>query len=120
MPPDLQLLEVLRRHGVPFIAIGGHAVNVHGFRRATEETDVIWLRSSESEQALLTALTEIDARYIGNEIDPATGLERTYPVTFPYIQSTQLMLWTDMGFFDLFDYIPGLPAEPVAPFLRQA
>jgi hypothetical protein len=62
MPPDLQIFDVLRRHGVPFVAVGGHAVNAHGFRRATEDTDVIWLRSVESEQKLLTAMAEIDAR----------------------------------------------------------
>jgi hypothetical protein len=114
MPPDLQILDILRRHGVPFIAIGGHAVNAHGFRRTTEDTDIVWLRSTESEQLVLAALTELDARYIGRELDPVTGIERTYPVTLPYIRASRLMmLWTDRGFFDLFDYIPGLPADAV-------
>jgi hypothetical protein len=114
MPPDLQLLDVLRRHGVPLIVVGGHAVNAHGFRRATEDTDIVWLRSAESEASLLAALKEIDARYIGKELDPATGIERTYPVTLPYIQSNRLMmLWTNRGFLDIFDYIPGFPDEPV-------
>jgi hypothetical protein len=114
MPPDLQLLDVLRRHGVPFVVIGGHAVNAHGYRRTTEDTDVVWLRSGQAERSLLMALNEIDAQYIGNEIDPATGIERTYPVSMAYIQSTPLMmLWTNRGFFDLFDYIPGFPSEAV-------
>jgi len=114
MPPDLQLFDILRRHGVPFVAIGGHAVNAHGFRRATEDTDVIWLRSAQAEASLMSALTEIDARYIGRQIDPATGIEQTYPVTLPYVQANRLMmLWTNQGFLDLFDYIPGLPSEPV-------
>lgn len=39
MAPDLQVLEVLARHGVPFVVIGGHAVNFHGSLRATEDTD---------------------------------------------------------------------------------
>jgi hypothetical protein len=114
MPPDLQIFDILQRYGVPFLAVGGHAVNAHGFRRATEDTDVVWLRSPQSEKAMLQALTEIDARYIGKEIDPATGIEKTYRVTLPYIQANRLMmLWTKNGFVDLFDYIPGLPAEPV-------
>jgi len=49
MPPDLELLDVLRRHGVPFVVVGGHAVNVHGYRRATEDTDVVWPRSPAAE-----------------------------------------------------------------------
>jgi hypothetical protein len=114
MPPDLQLFDTLRRHGVPFVAIGGHAVNAHGFRRVTEDTDVIWLRSAQAEASLMNALTEIDARYIGRQIDPSTGIERTYPVTLPYVQANRLMmLWTTQGFLDLFDFIPGLPSEPV-------
>lgn len=57
MADDLQLLNVLKHHGVPFVIIGGHAVNFHGYGRATEDTDVIWLRSPEAENALFLALS---------------------------------------------------------------
>ena len=73
MAPDLRVLDVLRRHGVPFVVIGGHAVNFHGSLRSTEDTDVIWIRSLQAEANLLSALQEIEARFIGTEIDPATG-----------------------------------------------
>lgn len=110
MAPDIELLETLKRHGVPFVTVGGHAVNFHGYRRATEDVDVVWLRTPENEVLLLAALTEVGASYIGKEIDPKTGIERMYPVTLPYIQANRLlMLWTRCGFFDLFDYIPGYP-----------
>jgi hypothetical protein len=112
--PDRKILEALRDHEVPFIAIGGHAVNFHGYGRATEDTDVVWFRSPESEQSLLRALTELEAQYIGKEIDPKTGIERTYPVTESFVRLTHLMmLWTKYGFVDIFDYIPGEPAEDV-------
>ena len=112
MPPDFEILQSLKRHGIPFVIVGGHAVNFHGYRRATEDTDAVWLRSPEQEEALLKALTEIGARYIGTEIDPATGIERTFPVTLPWIRTTRLMmLYTKHGFLDLFDYVPGLPSE---------
>jgi len=104
MAPDLRALTVLSQHRVPFVVIGGHAVNVHGVLRATEDTDVVWLRSQESEGNLLRALVEIDAHYIGNEIDPATGIEHTHPVTASFIRSQPLMmLCTSAGFVDLFD-----------------
>ncbi len=116
MPPDFRAFEVLTRHGVPFVIVGGHAVNYHGHQRATEDADVVWLRSAGSEAALFAALTELNAQYIGNDIDPATGIERTYPVGAAFIASRHLMmLWTDVGFVDRFDHVPGDPqADPVA------
>jgi hypothetical protein len=121
MPLEFELPEVLKRHGVPFVLIGGHAVNVHGYERNTEDTDVVWLRSPAAEQALLTALTEVGACYIGKEIDPVTRIERTYPVTLSFIQATHLMmLWTKYGFLDLFDYIPGYPSEDPAQLMAES
>ena len=77
MAPDRSVLDVLHRHGVPFVVIGGHAVNYHGHLRATEDTDVVWQRSVDSEPRLLAALEELSAEWIGDEVDPATGIERT-------------------------------------------
>lgn len=115
MTPDLRILDVLSRHGVPFVVIGGHAVNVHGYVRATEDTDVLWIRSPEAEAALLQALTEVQAEYIGTEIDAATKIERTHPVTAGFVREERLMmLCTAAGFLDLFDYVPGFPDVPVA------
>jgi hypothetical protein len=121
MPDNMEILHVLQRHGIPFIIIGGHAVNFHGYQRITEDTDIVWLRSDESEKALMQALSEIDARYIGKEIDPGTGIEKTYPVTLSFIQSSHLMmLCTSLGFLDLFDYIPGAPDEDVAKLMKSS
>jgi hypothetical protein len=109
---DNAIFEALRRHDLDFVIVGGHAVYFHGYARLTEDVDVVWLRTEESEKKLLTALTEIDARYIGKEIDPATGIERDYPVTLPYIRSTHLMLLvTRFGFLDIFDFVPGFLSE---------
>lgn len=114
MAPDFRLLEVLARHGVPFVVVGGHAVNVHGYIRATEDTDILWIRSAVAEAALLGALEELAAFSIGSEIDPATGFEQTHPVTAAFIRAERLMmLGTSAGFLDLFDYVPGIPDVPV-------
>lgn len=121
MAPDFRLFEVLARHGVPFVVIGGHAVNVHGYIRATEDTDVLWARSRDTEERLLTALGELDARSIGNEIDPDTGIERTHPVTAAFLRGRNLMmLCTTAGFLDLFDYVPGHPASSVQAVIDTA
>jgi hypothetical protein len=121
MSDELNLLEVLGRHHIPYVVIGGHAVNFHGFVRVTEDTDLVWIRSTETEESLFQALIEIEAKYIGDEIDPATGIERTHPITLPFIQASPLMmLWTKFGFLDLFDYIPGLPKEDVQQLLESS
>lgn len=51
---------------------------------------------------------------------PETGIEQTFPVTLPWIKATRLMmLYTDYGFLDLFDYIPGFPSENPAVLLAN-
>ncbi|HEX4125834.1 MAG TPA: hypothetical protein VHY37_13995 [Tepidisphaeraceae bacterium] len=111
---DQHIFGTLAKHRVPFIIIGGHAVYRHGYRRTTADIDVVWLRSEASASALLAALTELNAVWIGKELDPVTGIERTYPVSLAYINVEHLMmLWTPFGPLDLFDFIPGMPTEDV-------
>jgi len=116
-----RLIDVLTKHNVPLVIIGGHAVSFHGYLRATEDIDVVIHRSSEAESALLAALSEVNACWIANEMDPATGIERTVPVTLEYIRASRLlMLVTDWGFLDIFDFIPGYPHEAVEQLFVSA
>ena len=115
------LIDVLIRHDVPLVIIGGHAVTYHGHVRATEDVDVVFRRTAESEAALLGALTEVNAQWICDEIDPATGLERTVPVSEAYVRGSRLMMMiTDYGFLDVFDYIPGFPSDSVDKLFETA
>lgn len=115
-PTDpLAIFRVLTQAGVPFVIIGGHAVSFHGYIRTTEDADVIFQRTPAAEAGLLAALPSIHACWISEERDPQTGLERLIPVTDSYIRHQHLMmLSTDLGFLDLYDYIPGFPKIPVA------
>jgi hypothetical protein len=116
-----KLLEALVGHKVPFVIVGGHAVNFHGHPRATQDLDVIWLRRPDSEASLLQALNAVNARWVSNEIDSSTGLERLVAVTASYVASTHLMmLFTDYGFLDLFDFVPGFPEEDVEQVLAES
>lgn len=111
----LNIFQLLARAGVPFVIIGGHAVVFHGYVRTTEDADVIFERTPASESALLKFLQSIHACWISDERDPATGYERLVPVSPAYVRSAHLMmLTTDLGFLDLYDYIPGFPDVPVA------
>src|SRR4051812_45492108 len=109
MIPESQqnLIRHLANAGLPFVVIGGHAVSFHGHIRATEDVDIVWLRSPESEPILESALRHINASWISDEIDPSTNIERLVPVSISYIRTHHLMmLVTDLGFLDIFDYLP--------------
>ena len=119
--PHHEFVAILQRHGVPFCLVGGHAVQMHGHGRNTEYIDAVWLRGDRSSDQLLSVLQEANACWINNERDPATGIEKLVPVTAEYIRSEHLMmLWTDYGFVDLFDYIPGYPSEDVQNLIDTA
>ena len=106
------ILETLKNYKVPFVVIGGYAVNFHGYVRATEDCDIIFLRNSKSEAALFNALNELAACRIGKKIDPKTKLEELIPVDESFIRITNLMmLHTKHGYIDIFDDIPGFPGK---------
>jgi hypothetical protein len=117
----LVLADRLIQNHVPVVIIGGHAVNFHGHIRATEDVDLIYRRTPHSVPALFNVLRDANAFRIGTEIDPATGIERTHPVTLADIENNRvLMLGSDHGYIDLFDFIPGLPDEPLDDLFATA
>lgn len=117
----LNVFQLLARAGVPFVIIGGHAVVFHGYVRTTEDADLIFERTPASESALLEFLQSIHACWISDERDPATGHERLVPVSPAYVRNAHLMmLTTDLGFLDLYDYIPGFPDVPVADIFSDS
>ncbi len=55
--PDLhKLLESLQRNGVNYILVGGHAVRLHGFNRATEDIDLVVPFDAENGARLIRSL----------------------------------------------------------------
>ena len=109
-----RLLEMLVAHSVSFVIIGGHAVNYHGYIRSTEDIDLIFRRDDNSDEGLFSVLKSVNAFWIGDEVDPKTGLEKTHAITPEYVQQQHmLLLGTDVGYADLFDFIPGMPNEPL-------
>ena len=53
-------VELLRRHDVEFIVIGGQAETLMGSPRATLDTDLCYRRSAENLKRLAAALRELD------------------------------------------------------------
>ncbi len=117
----LVLVDRLVAAGVPLVIIGGHAVNFHGYVRATEDVDILFQRSRLSEAALADVLQMAEAFWISNEIDPKTGIEKTVPVTLDYVQRTHLMmLGSNHGYIDIFDFIPGHADTSLADLFATA
>jgi predicted nucleotidyltransferase len=63
----LNILQVLGRHGVDFILVGGVAAILEGAPVSTLDLAVVVLPTLENRERLLSALVELDARYF----DPA-------------------------------------------------
>ena len=62
--PD-ELLLALTRAQIGFIVIGGVAVGVHGFIRATKDLDIVPDPSPENLARLAHLLVEVDAQQVG-------------------------------------------------------
>jgi|ERR1700727_577774 hypothetical protein len=108
--PD-ELLLALTRAQVEFVVIGGVAVAVHGFVRATQDLDIVPARDAENLQRLAQLLEEIDAQHVGIE-----GFERDefpYDATDPaaLLDGANLRLETRLGPIDIMQWVAGLDGE---------
>jgi hypothetical protein len=95
--PD-KLLEVLERHGVQFVVIGGLAAELRGSPYATGDVDVTPSRERANMGRLADALRELDAKL---RVSGAEG-----PVEFPLDQhsfdwGTTWTFVTTHGFLDI-------------------
>jgi hypothetical protein len=63
------ILEVLHRHGVEHVLIGGFAARVHGSPFLTADVDVVPADDVENLTRLSAALSELDARIRAVELD---------------------------------------------------
>lgn len=55
--PLLDLLARLQAEGVAYVLVGGHAVRLNGFSRATEDIDILLPSSLENGQRVIRALS---------------------------------------------------------------
>jgi hypothetical protein len=106
--PDLvRLAEVLDRHGVEYLVVGGVAARAHGASRPTQDLDCLVRRGRENLERLAAALVELHAhlRVSGLTEDEMAAL----PVQLDAetLARTELSTWrTDAGDLDLLSDIP--------------
>ena len=59
LPPDFtEFLQLLHKHGVEYLIVGGYAVGYYGYPRATGDMDVWIAFNPENLQGLVAALRE--------------------------------------------------------------
>lgn len=63
----LDLLQRLQQNGVRYILVGGHAVRLHGFLRATEDIDLLVPFDEINGRKLIESLSFLESAH---EIDP--------------------------------------------------
>jgi predicted nucleotidyltransferase len=101
LPRDI--FEVLIRHGVDFVAIGGVAVIGHGSTRTTQDVDFVASTDPDNLARLEAALAELDAQLwgvdahlLGIDLDARTLAE-----------GGNFTLVTRAGGLDFFNEVPG-------------
>ncbi len=68
MEPDFkEFIELLQKHKVEFLLVGGFAVALHGYPRYTDDLDVLVKREQENAERLLQAITEFGFGSLGLE-----------------------------------------------------
>lgn len=105
--PDVPaILDVLTRHQVAFVVIGGVAVAHHGYIRATKEVDIVPSPDAANLARLWAALVELEARpleigeFRPDELPVAFGLEAL-------LQFGNWALATKHGRLELLQHITG-------------
>ena len=95
----LDILEVLVRHEVEFLVVGGVAAILEGAPIATFDLDVVYRRDPENNSRLAAALEELNALYK----DP--GGRRIVPDVSKLATINKHLLRTDLGPLDVLLHI---------------
>lgn len=115
-PLDLsRIVEVLERHGVAYVIVGGVAGRLHGASRVTFDLDVVAERGVENLGRMAAALGELGAflRVSGLDDEEARGL----PVVLDgaALMSMDVSTWrTDAGDLDVLESLKDADGWPVS------
>jgi hypothetical protein len=118
--PD-DLLLALTRANVEFVVIGGVAVGVHGFVRATRDLDIVPDPTPENLLRLAGLLKEIDAQHAG--LDDFSAAEFPHDPTDPaqLAEGANFRLETSHGPLDILQWVSGIEADPAySALVREA
>jgi len=106
-----ELLAALVEGGVEFIVVGGVAVGVHGFERATKDVDVVPAPSRSNLERLYSVLRGLDAEHM--DVGDFRPEELPYPLSVEgLLQGGNWALATRHGRLDVMQYVDGVLETP--------
>ncbi|HEY5569688.1 MAG TPA: hypothetical protein VIM81_20875 [Gammaproteobacteria bacterium] len=97
-PSFLRILEILEKHGVEFVVVGGVAAVLHGAPVTTFDIDTLVKVSDENADRLLAALTDLEARY-REHAKPIS------PTREDLLAGGHLLLMTNSGPLDVLGFV---------------
>jgi len=101
------ILEILDRHAVEYVLIGGYAALLHGSTLPTRDLDITPRRQADNLTNLIAALEDLDARIrVSDDVEPLPF--KTSPESLSTV--TVLNLATRFGDLDLVVQPAGFPA----------
>jgi hypothetical protein len=108
--PD-DLLLALTNAQVEFIVIGGVAVGVHGFARATKDLDIVPDPTPENMSRLARVLVELEAQHVG--VGDFSPEEFPYDPTDPVqlAEGANFRLDTNHGPLDIMQWVAGIETD---------
>lgn len=114
-----ELLLALRQAKVSFVVIGGIAVGVHGYVRATEDLDIVPDPDRANLSRLASLLRELDAEQVG--VGEFSADEFPYDPTDPdqLSDGANFRLETRLGPLDIMQWVAGIEEDPAYQALAR-
>jgi hypothetical protein len=114
-----ELLLALRDAEVRFVVIGGIAVGVHGYVRATKDLDIVPDPRPENLTRLASLLRGLDAAHVG--VGEFSADELPYDPTDPaqLAQGANFRLQTRLGPLDVMQWVAGIEEDPAYALLAR-
>ncbi len=116
--PD-DLLLALTDASVEFVVIGGVAVGVHGFVRATKDLDIVPDPTPENLVRLAGLLAEIGARHVGLEDFSADEFPHDPTDPAQLAEGANFRLETSHGPLDILQWVSGVEGDLAYPELAK-
>ncbi len=105
------LLTTLSRSGLRYVVLGGIAVGVHGYVRATKDLDICPDPSPDNLQTLALVLRDIEAQQL--EVGDFESVELPFDPLDPahLAEGGNFRLRTRLGALDVMQWIPGIDED---------
>jgi hypothetical protein len=106
--PDVRrFVEVLDRHRVEYVLVGGIAARAHGAERLTQDLDCLARRTQDNLERLATAMREVNARLRVHGLSDEEAAELPVVIDGARLGQMEISTWqTDAGAFDVLADMP--------------